>query len=64
MASSIMAFSPTAYGKTISVGQSITNVKNDMNKAASQYVFPALEGKLSPSDTYLSERKNSLHPKL
>lgn len=51
IASSIMVFAPITYGKTISVEQSVTNVKNELNKAASQYVFPALEGKLSPSDT-------------
>ncbi|WP_391207744.1 hypothetical protein [Psychrobacillus sp. L4] len=62
LTSSILAFSPIAYGKSISVDQSINSVKSELNKAASQYVYPTLEGKLVPSEslyaTLNSAKKN------
>ncbi|MER2079831.1 hypothetical protein [Psychrobacillus psychrotolerans] len=49
--STILSFSPIAYGETTSVQQSIDVVKMEMKKAALAYVEPALEGKLVSSSS-------------
>lgn len=49
LTSSILAFSTTAYGKSVSVEQSVAAVKSELHKATTTYVSPALEGKLTPS---------------
>lgn len=49
--SSILSFSPIAYGKTISLQQSIDAIKMEMKKAALSYVEPALEGELVSSSS-------------
>ncbi|WP_313894612.1 hypothetical protein [Psychrobacillus sp.] len=49
LSSSIVAFSPIAYGKTTSVD--LGAVKSELNKAAAQYVNPALTGQLAPSSS-------------
>lgn len=49
LSSSILAFSPIAHGKTTSVDLSV--MKIELNKAAEQYVNPALTGLLVPSSS-------------
>ena len=49
LTSSILTFSPTAYGEAKNIQQSIDMVKSDMKKAATAYVYPALDGELVPS---------------
>ncbi|MEK5147316.1 hypothetical protein MKX53_09785 [Psychrobacillus sp. FSL K6-4615] len=49
LSSSILAFSPIAYGKTTSVD--LSAMKNELNKATEQYVNPALTGLLAPSSS-------------
>ncbi|MEK4523069.1 hypothetical protein NSQ95_04065 [Psychrobacillus sp. FSL W7-1457] len=51
LTSSVLAFSPIAYGKSFSVEQSVATVKSDLHKATTIYVSPALDGKLIPSDS-------------
>ena len=51
LVSSILSFSPIAYGETTSIQQSIDAVKMEMKKAALSYVEPALKGELVPSSS-------------
>ncbi|WP_313891108.1 hypothetical protein [Psychrobacillus sp.] len=51
LVSTILSFSPTAYGETTSVQQSIDTVKMEMKQAALAYVNPALKGNLVPSSS-------------
>lgn len=47
--STILSFSPVAYGETTSVQQSVDAIKMEMKKAAMSYVEPALKGELITS---------------
>ncbi|WP_313893184.1 hypothetical protein [Psychrobacillus sp.] len=47
--STILSFSPVAYGETTSVQQSMDTVKMEMEQAALAYVDPTLKGELAPS---------------
>ncbi|MER2262888.1 MAG: hypothetical protein ABS934_12830 [Psychrobacillus sp.] len=49
--STILAATPVVYGKTISVEQSVTSVKSELQKVTATYVSPALDGKLTPSES-------------
>ncbi|WP_313891106.1 hypothetical protein [Psychrobacillus sp.] len=49
LVSTILSFSPVAYGETTSVQQSIDTVKMEMKEAAMSYVEPALKGELASS---------------
>ncbi|MEK5147314.1 hypothetical protein MKX53_09775 [Psychrobacillus sp. FSL K6-4615] len=51
LVSSILSFSPIAYGETTSIQQSIDAVKMEMKKAALIYVEPALKGDLVSSSS-------------
>ena len=51
LVSTILSFSPIAYGKTTSVQQSFDDVKMEMKQAALAYVDPALKGELVPSSS-------------
>ncbi|MFZ0576881.1 MAG: hypothetical protein WAM41_05165, partial [Psychrobacillus psychrotolerans] len=51
LVSTILSFSPIAYGKTISVQESIDAVKMEMKQAAMSYVDQALKGELVPSSS-------------
>lgn len=48
LTTSVLSFSSVALGAT-SVDQSVNNVKAELNKATTHYVYPSLEGKLAPS---------------
>ncbi|WP_391207647.1 hypothetical protein [Psychrobacillus sp. L4] len=51
LTTSVLSFSPVAFGASTSVDQSVNKVKAELNKAATQYVYPALDGKLATSDS-------------
>ncbi|WP_313892455.1 hypothetical protein [Psychrobacillus sp.] len=51
LVSTILSFSPIAYGETTSVQQSIDAIKMEMKQAALAYVEPALKGELVPSSS-------------
>ncbi|WP_313894011.1 hypothetical protein [Psychrobacillus sp.] len=62
LVSTILSFSPIAYGETTSVQQSIDNVTMEMKKAALSYVEPALKGELvlsSSLDSVLNSVKKN-----
>ena len=47
----ILSYTPIAFGKTISIEQSIESIKLEMKKAPTYYVQPALEGKIVSSSS-------------
>lgn len=51
LVSTILSFSPIAYGEITSVQQSIDSIKMEMKQAALAYVDPALKGELVPSSS-------------
>ena len=48
---SVLSITPTAYGKTTSIEQSIEVVKAQLKKIPTYYVYPALEGELAEAST-------------
>lgn len=48
LTTSVLSFSSVALGAT-SVDQSVNNVKAELNKVTTHYVYPSLDGKLAPS---------------
>ena len=56
--STILAATPVVYGKTISVEQSVTSVKSELQKVTATYVSPALDGKLTPSESVYTTLNN------
>ncbi|QFF98009.1 hypothetical protein PB01_03795 [Psychrobacillus glaciei] len=51
LTTSVLSFSPVAFGASTSVDQSISKVKLELSKATTHYVNPALDGKLASVDT-------------
>ncbi|MFF2753489.1 hypothetical protein ACFVR1_06975 [Psychrobacillus sp. NPDC058041] len=51
LTTSVLSFSSVAFGASTSVDQSVNKVKMELNKAATEYVYPALDGKLASSDS-------------
>ena len=58
LTSTILAATPVVYGKTISVEQSVTSVKSELQKVTATYVSPALDGKLAPSESVYTTLNN------
>lgn len=49
LTSSLLSFSPAAYGKTTSIQQSMEAIKVELNKSTTYYVYPSLKGELVSS---------------
>lgn len=53
LTTSVFSFSSVALGAT-SVDQSVNQVKSELNKVTTNYVYPSMEGKLTPSSALYS----------